>query len=299
MTGHRDDGTLPPISGPEPEEGLDSSRAVPEIEGYQITALLGEGGMGTVWSAMQSSTRRHVALKLLGRGAFGSERDRARFEREVELTARLQHANIGRIYDSGLHQGVHYYAMELIEGKSLDKYVEEHGLTQRQFLELMQTVCQAVQHAHERGVIHRDLKPSNILVTPDGQPHILDFGVAKAFLERDSDKSISTDGEAAGTPSYMSPEQAAGHLDEIDTRTDVYGLGVMLFRLLTGESPHDLSGTRYEVLRRIAEEEIKRPRDITKDVDRELEALLLKALAHDPKDRYPSAGLSLRTSKTI
>jgi len=290
MTERRDENELPSISEPGFEEDRSPSSDVPRIEGYEITGPLGRGGMGTVWRAVQLSTSRNVALKVLVRGVFSSEKSRARFEREVELTARLHNPHIAQIFDSGVHQGVHYYTMELIDGAPLDQYVKEHRLTQRQILGLMQTVCEPVQHAHQRGVIHRDLKPSNILVTADGEPHVLDFGLAKAFSEADSGLTVSVDGEAAGTPAYMSPEQAAGKLDQIDTRTDVYTLGVVLYRLLTGSSPHDLSGTRYEVLRRIAEEEVRRPREITKEVDRELEALLLKALAHDPKDRYPSAG---------
>ena len=290
MAEQGDDGYLPPISRPEDEGAPCEPGTVPEVEGYEVTGPLGEGGMGTVWRAMQLSTRRQVALKFLGKGAFGSQRAHARFEREVELTAGLQHPNIARVYDSGLRHGVYYYAMELVEGAPLDEYVEEHSLTERQILELVRTVCEAVQHAHERGIIHRDLKPSNILVTPDGQPHILDFGLAKTTLEGGGASAEATDGETPGTPAYMSPEQAAGNTDQIDIRTDVYSLGVTLFRLLTGVSPHDVSGSRHEALRRIAEEEVRRPREVTKRVDRELEALLLKALAHDPKDRYPSAG---------
>ena len=265
------------------------SQDTPQIEGYEITGQLGEGGMGVVWRAVQLSTGRAVALKLLGAAAFGSQKARARFEREVELTARLEHPNIPRLYDSSLRHGVYCYAMELIEGVALDKYVENHHLAQRQILELMRTVCEAVQHAHQRGVIHRDLKPSNILVTPDGQPRVLDFGLAKTFLEDDAHLTISVEGQVAGTPVFMSPEQAAGRQSQLDTRTDVYTLGVILFHLLTGQFPHDPSGAWHEVTRRICEQEIKRPREITKAVDRELEALLLKALARDPQGRYASA----------
>jgi len=259
------------------------------IEGYQITGKLGEGGMGTVWRAVQLGTRREVAIKLLGSGIFGSSKARTRFEREIELAARLEHPNIARVYESGLHHNVHYYAMELIDGVHLDEYVETNDLSPRQILDLVKTIAEAIKYAHQRGVIHRDLKPSNILVTGDGKPCVLDFGLAKPSSEDDA-VTISVLGDVVGTPAYMSPEQAAGHTDQIDTRTDVYSLGVILYRLLTRQYPHELSGTRYEVLRRIAEEEIKRPRDVSKKIDKELEALLLKALAHESADRYASAG---------
>ncbi len=281
---------LPPISDDGSRREHPTPAQTPQVEGYEITGRLGEGGMGTVWKAVQLSTHREVALKLLGGGAISSEKARMRFEREVELAAQLEHPNIARVYDSGLHQGVYYYAMELIDGVHLDEYVETQELTQRQVLELMKTVCQAVQHAHQRGVIHRDLKPSNILVTEGGQPHVLDFGLAKEFLEGEARLTVSLDGDVAGTPAYMSPEQAAGHASESDTRSDVYSLGVILYRLLTGNSPHDLSGTRYEVLRRIAEEAIRRPRNVSKRIDKELEALLLKSLASDSEQRYSTAG---------
>jgi serine/threonine protein kinase len=186
----------------------------PQIEGYEILSKLGEAGQGQIWRALQVSTSREVALKVPRAGLISSEKALARFEREVELAAGLKHPNIAQIHDSGIHQGIYYYAMDLVEGTDLDEYVKQHNLTIRQILELMRTICQAVQHAHQNGVIHRDLKPSNIIVTEDGQPYIVDFGLAKNLLEEDAAVTVSLDGEAAGTPAYMSPEQAAGHMDK-------------------------------------------------------------------------------------
>ncbi|MHC4638912.1 MAG: protein kinase domain-containing protein, partial [Planctomycetota bacterium] len=263
---------------------------IPQIEGYEILSKLGEAGQGQIWRALQVSTSREVALKVPRVGLISSEKALARFEREVELAAALKHPNIAQIHDSGIHQGIYYYAMDLVKGINLDQYVKNNNLSQRQILELMQTICQAVQHAHQNGVIHRDLKPSNTVVTAEGVPYIVDFGLAKNLLEDDVALKVSIDGEAAGTPAYMSPEQAAGHTDKLDTRTDVYSLGVMLFTLLTGEHPHDLSGTRIEVMHRIAEEQVRRPRKICPKIDKELELLLLKALDNEPDRRYATAG---------
>ena len=267
-----------------------TSAESPQIEGYDILAKLGEAGQGQVWRALQLSTGREVALKVPRIGSIISDRIRMRFEREVELAARLKHPRIARLLDSGIHQGQYYYVMDLIEGTNLNQYVQNKNLSQTAILKLMVEICQAVQHAHQKGIIHRDLKPSNIIVTADEVPYLVDFGLAKEILHEDQAPDVSLDGETLGTPAYMSPEQAAGHVEQVDTRTDVYSLGVILFHLLTGQLPHDLSGSRYDVLKRIAEGEKKRPRRINSRLDKDLEVLLLKTLDREPDRRYASAG---------
>ena len=263
---------------------------LPDIEGYEIERPLGEGAFGTVWKAVQLATGREVALKFLTTASVRAPHSRRqRFEREVKLCARLNHPGVARIYDSGLHRNVYFYAMELIDGVDLDVYIAREKLSQRRIVELMRDVCRAIGHAHERDVIHRDLKPSNILVTADGQPHVVDFGLAKTIADDESVVTVSIEGQVAGTPAFMSPEQAAGRVDQLDARTDVYTLGVLLYQLLTGQMPHDLSGTHYQLIRRIVEEPVRRPRDVAKNVDRELEAVLLKALGKEPGQRYPNA----------
>ena len=297
-----DPAELPPLrlppAGPGGAGPHDGSPAglLPDVPGYQLVEQLGEGGMGSVWRAVQVSTHREVALKLVVAPAGGSRKARARFEREVELAARLGHPHIARIYDSGTTpHGVCYYAMELIDGGlPLDAYVAESALDRRQVMGLMRQVCLAVHHAHQKGVIHRDIKPANILVADDGQPKVLDFGVARALGGHGdasgSGSPLTLDGHLVGTPAFMSPEQAAGRTDLADVRADVYSLGAVLYLLLTGGGyPHDPGGSHHDVVRRIAEDEVCPPRRRDPTIDRELDALVLKSLSKDPAGRYASA----------
>jgi len=246
--------------------------------------------LGAVYRAVQLSTRREVALKLMSARALASEKARRRFEREVELASSLEHTNIARVFDSGLARHVYFYAMQLIPGLPLDKHVDTRQLDEQAVLQLFLKVCRAVEFAHRKGVIHRDLKPSNVMVTDEGEPFVLDFGLAKTLLDDGENLTISREGDLTGTPAYMSPEQAAGHVRGIDTRTDVYALGVILFRLLMNDHPHDLSGSAFDLTRRIVEQEPKRPRSIRAALDRDLEAILLKCLEKQPANRYGSAG---------
>ncbi|MGA2231358.1 MAG: serine/threonine-protein kinase, partial [Tepidisphaeraceae bacterium] len=281
---------LPPRSASGQTPGNSGGGKSEFISGYEIIGQLGAGGMGTVWRARRDSSRREVALKLLNAGLLTSEVAKRRFEREIEVASLLEHPNIARVYESGVAQGAYFYSMELVEGIALHEFIEQHRPDKRRCLALMAIVCRAIQYAHQRGVIHRDLKPSNILVDSGNSPHIVDFGLGKLIDEQASFSTISLQGDWAGTPAYMSPEQAAGLIPEIDTRSDVYSLGVILYQILTGRLPHDPTGGNLAVLERVAHAEIVRPKVAAADIDRDLEALLLKALAKLPEDRYASVG---------
>ena len=269
---------------------IEETAPLPEIRGYQVVEALGAGGMGMVYRAVQVSTGREVALKILKNSVVGSPNAVARFKREVQLAARLEHPNIARVYDADVQQGHCFYSMQLIHGLPLHDFVAEHRLSRRQIVELLLLVCRGVAYAHEQGVVHRDLKPSNIFVNDAGVPFLLDFGLAKAVGNEALDMAISMEGTVTGTPGFMAPEQAAGQISRIGTATDVYSLGAILYYLLTRHFPHDVSGTQYEMLRRIAEEDVTPPDVYAAGLTPRLTALLRCALQNNPEKRFAHAG---------
>src|SRR5262245_60463818 len=228
----------PPATSPAPAAG---AALPPRIGRYRLLRLLGEGGMGAVYEAEQDNPRRAVALKVIRPGLV-SPALLKRFAHEAQILGRLHHPGIAQIYEAGVAEdGQPFFALELIRGLALGEYARRHGLDTAARLGLLARVCDAVQHAHEQGVLHRDLKPSNILVDEAGQPKVLDFGVARAL---DDDLLTSTGhtrtGQLVGTLSYMSPEQVAADPAGLDQRSDVYTLGVILFELLAGRLPYPL-----------------------------------------------------------
>ncbi len=209
---------------------------------YKLLEQIGEGGMGSVYMAQQTSpVKRLVALKVIKAG-MDSHQVIARFEAERQALALMDHPNIARVFDAGsTASGRPYFIMELVKGVPLTKYCDEHRLSPRERLELFIPVCQAIQHAHQKGIIHRDIKPSNVLLAPyDGKPvpKVIDFGVAKATGQQLTEHTLVTGfGAVVGTLEYMSPEQAEVNQLDIDTRSDIYSLGVLLYELLTGSTP--------------------------------------------------------------
>jgi WD40 repeat protein/predicted Ser/Thr protein kinase len=277
-------GSLPPGSAPLPP--------VQAIGRYQVVRVLGEGGMGTVYEAEQDSPRRPVALKVI-RAGLTSDFLVKRFAREAQILGRLHHPGIAQIYEAGLAEdGRPFFAMEYLRGLPLDEYARLGGLNIGARLELLARVCDAVQHAHDQGVIHRDLKPGNILVEETGQPRVLDFGVARAT---DADLHTTTArtqaGQLLGTLGYMSPEQVSGDSDALDCRSDVYALGVILFQLLANQMPYHLEQLPLpEAARVIREHEPLRLGSINGVCRGDVETIVAKALEKDPARRYPSAG---------
>ncbi len=258
---------------------------------YRILRLLGEGGMGAVYEAEQEQPRRTVAVKVI-KSAWANPEQLRRFEQESRVLGRLQHPGIAQVYEAGTAVGFGgqpFFAMELIHGKTLCKYADEKRLNTRERLTLIIRLCEAVEHAHQRGVIHRDLKPGNILVDETGQPKILDFGLARVT---DSDNPVSrqTDiGQLLGTLAYMSPEQVLADPLAIDTRTDVYALGVIAYELLAGKLPYTVSPNVHVAVQTIREQDPSALSTLNRCFRGDIETIVNKALEKDKDRRYASA----------
>jgi eukaryotic-like serine/threonine-protein kinase len=276
-----------------PSSPADTAPPLPSRIGrYRILRLLGEGGMGAVYEAEQAFPQRTVALKVIRAGYANSEMIR-RFENEAQALGRLQHPGIAQIYEAGTAETPFgrqpYLAMELVRGQSLLEYCHTRRLDLGQRLELMAKICDAVQHAHQRALIHRDLKPANILVDESGQPHVLDFGVAR-LTDSDAYVTLQTNfGQIVGTLAYMSPEQVLGDPAEIDTRSDVYALGMILYEVLAGKPPYAIGRQLTEVVRTIREEEPTALRAVNRAYRGDIEIIVGKALEKDKTRRYASA----------
>ena len=256
---------------------------------FRIIRELGRGGMGVVYEAEQTSLHRRVALKVLRFGVVADEEAMRRFQREAETVARLHHTNIVPIFAVGMERGVHYYAMQFIEGRSLADVLDESRrsgkpLPVEEVARWGLEAAEALAHAHQRGVIHRDIKPSNLLLDTDGVVWLTDFGLAK----RTDEATLTVHGTLMGTPRYMSPEQAAWLQQPVDRRTDLYSLGATLYELATGRPVFE-SAAPHLVIAQILTEEPARPRQVRPALPRDLETIILTCLAKEPAKRYQTA----------
>jgi eukaryotic-like serine/threonine-protein kinase len=270
----------------EPQGGIEPD-AFDELKlaGYEVSRLLGRGGMGVVYQAHQVALNRAVALKLIRTGRFASEAEVLRFQNEAEAVAQLDHPHIVPIYEVGRHRRHHFFSMKLIAGTSLDRRLAEFVDDPRASARLVAVAAEAIHHAHQRGILHRDLKPANILVDDQGEPHVTDFGLAKRI---DADNEMTHSNALIGTPSYMAPEQASRARGSLSTATDVYGLGTILYALLTGRAPF-AGTTLIETLDKVRSQSPEPPSRLNPLVSRDLEVICQKCLEKEPGRRYASA----------
>jgi len=252
---------------------------------YELLEEIGRGGQGVVYRAHQKSLNRTVALKVIGLGHWATEAHLKRFRREAEAAASLEHPCIVPIHEVGERDGSCYFSMKFVEDGHLDEVIKREPMPIRRAVELIAEVARTVHYAHDHGILHRDIKPGNILLDHNGEPHLTDFGLARLV---EGESTITGTLEVLGTPSYMAPEQAVGNNAQLTTATDVYGLGAVLYQLLTGQPPF-AGGTTYETIRLLRDTEPRSPRLLNPKVDRDLSAICLKCLEKDPKRRYSSA----------
>ncbi|MHC5040432.1 MAG: protein kinase domain-containing protein, partial [Planctomycetota bacterium] len=280
-----------------PGPGLDRSGSEAHLGPYEIVKEIGRGGMGVVYKAVQPQLKRTVALKVLIAGEDASVEALTRFHHEAEAVAKLgHHPNIVPVYDIGQVQRespagatptspIHYIAMLFVDGKPLDRMIDDEDITPRRAAEITMKIAGALGHAHAHGILHRDVKPANILVTKEGEPQITDFGLARDVT---SETRVTTTGTAMGTPVYMSPEQASGKTSEIDGQSDIYSLGAMLYELLTLCPPFD-GASQAEVIFKVIFKEPKSVRRLNPGIHPELEAICLKAMEKEKRHRYETA----------
>src|SRR5271163_2072038 len=238
--------------------------------------------MGVVYRARQTSLNRPVALKMILAGQLANDTDVKRFYTEAEAAANLDHPGIVPIFEVGQHEGQHYFSMGFVEGQSLSQRLADGPLPAREAAELIRRASEAIEYAHQHGVIHRDLKPANILLDSNGNPRVTDFGLAKRMQ---GDSGLTGSGQIMGTPSYMPPEQASGKGRDVGPAADVYALGATFYALLTGRPPFQAATTMDTVLQVIGDEPVP-PRRLNRSIPRDLETIALKCLKKNPSRRY-------------
>jgi len=280
-----DSGRLDGLSVIDGKKALRATKILSDFGDYELLEEVGRGGQGVVYRAHQKSLNRIVALKVIGLGPWTTERHLKRFRREAEAAAHLEHPSIVPIYEVSERDGQCYFSMKFIKGGQLDDVVKHEPMGIRRAVELIAKVARTVHYAHEHGILHRDIKPGNILLDKSGKAHLTDFGLARLV---EGESTVTATLEVLGTPSYMSPEQAGGATTKVDRATDVYGLGAVLYQLLTGQPPF-AGGTTYETIKLLLDTEPRQPRLLNPKIDRDLSTICLKCLEKDPKRRYSSA----------